>query len=372
MMRRVLPLLVAAAIVGAFVWTLFFLYKKSEARPIVFATVRLDRRDIIKKTVAPGALVPRREVTIKPRVSGVIEKLHVQPGQYVKEKALLAKIQIIPNVVSVNQAESNLRAAEISFATAKKELERFTKLRQLNLISETDFTQQELAFKLRQQELDAAENNLQLVRVGASKKGGKVSNLVHSTVEGMVLEVPVKEGASVIEANNFNEGTTIAAIADMNDMIFQGRVDESEVGGLKEGMPVSITVGALGDQRFEGALEYIAPKGVAKDGTIEFEVRARVMLKPGVFLRANYSANADIILSERRSALALNESVIVYDQGKSFVDVATGPDKFERRPVTLGLSDGIWVEVVGLPESTRIKEQEAPQRPAQANAAAAR
>jgi HlyD family secretion protein len=364
-MRRIIPLLIALGIVGAFVWTLFFLYKKSEPKPVVFTTVVAERRDVIKKTVAPGALVPREEVTIKPRVSGVVEKLHVQPGQYVKDKALLAKIQIIPNVVSVNQAETNLRSAEISFQSAQTEFERFSRLRKQGLVTETDFAQQELAFKLRKQELEAAENNLQLVRVGASKRSGNVSNLVHSTVEGMVLEVPVKEGASVIEANNFNEGTTIAAIADMNDMIFQGRVDESEVGTLKEGMQVAITVGALGDERFEAKLEYIAPKGVAKEGTIEFEVRAAVKLKPTVFLRANYSANADIILEQRSRVLAVNESVIIYENGKTFVEVASSPTQFERRPVTLGLSDGIWVEVQsGVSETTKIKQQEGTQRSA--------
>lgn len=368
MIRRLVPLLIALGILGAFVWTLFFLYKKSEPKPTVYTTVRAERRDVVKKTVAPGALVPRQEVTIKPRVSGVVEKLYVEPGEYVKERALLAKIQIIPNMVSVNQAETNLRSAEISFQSAKTEFDRFAKLRQQGLVSETDFAQQDLAFKLRKQELEAAENNLQLVRVGASKKSGQVSNLVHSTVEGMVLEIPVKEGASVIEANNFNEGTTIAAIANMNDMIFQGRVDESEVGGLKEGMPVAIRVGALGEDRFEGKLEYIAPKGVPKDGTIEFEVRAAVKLKPDIFLRANYSANADIILEQRTQVLALNESVIVYEGSRAFVEVATPSSEFERRPVTLGLSDGIWVEVRdGVDDKVKIKQQEGTQRSALAS-----
>jgi HlyD family secretion protein len=195
--------------------------------------------------------------------------------------------------------------------------------------------------------------------VGASKRAGKVSNLVHSTVSGMVLEVPVKEGGSVIEANNFNEGTTIAAIADMNDLIFQGRVDESEVGGLKAGMPVSISVGALGDNRFSGQLEYIAPKGVEKEGTIQFEVRAAVQLQPEISLRANYSANADIILDRRDAVLAINESAVVYEAGKAFVEVESAPQRFERRALSLGLSDGIWVEVKsGIDQNSRVKKQD--------------
>lgn len=364
MMRRIIPLIVALGILGAFGWTLFFLYQRSRPRPVVYATVGLERRTVVKKTVAPGALVPRHEVVIKPRVSGIVEELYVAPGQYVKEKALLAKIQIIPNVVNVNLAEANLRAAEITFGTATTELERFRKLREQGLIAETEFVQQELSFRLRKQELESAENNLQLVREGAAKGSGKVSNLVHSTVEGMVLEIPVKEGASVIEANNFNEGTTIAAIADMNDMIFQGRVDESEVGGLREGMPVSISVGALGEERFAGKLEYISPKGVAKEGTIEFEVRAAVKLKPQVFLRANYSANADIILEERRKVLAVNESAVLYLDGKAFLEIAEPAGAFTRRPVVLGLSDGIWVEVQGeFQEGARVKQQQGAPEP---------
>lgn len=359
MIRRLIPLAVSVVILAAFVWTLVFLYKKSEARPIVYETTRAEKRDIVKKTVAPGSIVPRREITIKPRVSGVIEKLYIEPGQHVKEKELLAKIQIIPNMVSVNQAESTQRSAQISLETAQKEFDRVSKLRDQGLIGQGDFAQQELSFKLRRQELDSAENNLQLVRVGASKRAGKVSNLVVSTVAGMVLEVPVKEGGSVIEANNFNEGTTIAAVADMNDLIFQGRVDESEVGGLQAGMPVSISIGALGENRFDGELEYIAPKGIEKEGTIQFEVRAAVRLKADISLRANYSANADIILARRDGVLAISESAVVYEGGKAYVEIETTPQKFERRALSLGLSDGIWVEVKsGLDPANRVKKQD--------------
>lgn len=357
--RRLLPIFVTLGILGIFAWTLFFLYKKSEARPVVYETTHAERRDIIKKTVAPGAIVPRREVAIKPRVSGVIEKLFVNPGDSVKEKALLARIRIIPNVVNLNQAEASVRSAQISLETARREFERLTKLKEQGLLNQGEFAQQELAFKLRQEELDSAENNLQLVRVGASKKSGNVSNLVYSTVTGMVLEVPVREGGSVIEANNFNEGTTIASVADMNDLIFQGRVDESDVGGIKQGMPVSIAVGALSDQRFDGVLEYIAPKGIEKEGTIQFEVRAAVKLKPEATLRANYSANADIILDRRDNALAVSESAVVYQGGKAYVEVETTPQHFERRAVTLGLSDGIWVEVKsGVDEKASLKKQD--------------
>ncbi|MBN2193371.1 MAG: efflux RND transporter periplasmic adaptor subunit [Polyangiaceae bacterium] len=359
MMRRLIPLLVIAAVLAAFGWTLVFLYRKSQARPIIYSTVQPETRDIVRKAVAPGALVPRREITIKPRVSGILEKLYVEPGQNVKRNALLGRIQIIPNVVNLNRAESDLRAAELRLETAEREMERVRKLREQNLVSEADFVAQELSFKLRKEEVEAAKNNLHLVREGASKSSGKVSNQVYSTVDGMVLEVPVKEGASVIEANNFNEGTTIAAIADMNDVIFQGRVDESEVGALRVGMAVSISVGALSDHRFDGTLEFIAPKGVAKEGTIEFEVRARVNLESDVVVRANYSANADIILERRDGVPAISESLVEYEGEKAFVEIEVAPQRFERRAISLGLSDGLWVEVKsGLDLGSRIKQQD--------------
>lgn len=357
MIRRIVPLLLALGVVGAFVLTLLFLYNKSQATPQHFETVSPVSMDIVKKTVAPGALVPRREVTIKPRVSGVLEKLYVVAGQKVKDRQMLAKIQIIPNVVALNNAESAIRSAQIGLDNAQTQMKRYQQLFDQKLMNETEFNQFKLAFELKRQELETAQSNRELIKEGASKRTGKVSNIVASTVDGMVLDVPVKEGSSVIEANNFNEGTTIASIADMGDMIFQGRVDESEVGKLTEGMPVSITVGALGEQRLEGKLEYIAPKGKEKEGTIEFEVKAAVTLKPDVTVRANYSANADIILDTRKGALAIEESLVTFEKGKTFVEVEIAPQQFARREVKLGISDGINVEVIsGLDAKTKIKK----------------
>ena len=359
MIRRAFPVLLSLSVFAAFIATLVFLYRKSEAQPIVYQTVLPVVTDIVKKTVAPGALVPRREVTIKPRVSGVIEKLLIQPGQILRQGALVAKVRIMPNMVQVDTAEAKVRSAEISFESARAEAERFRQLFAQSLISQTEFNQYQLAAQLRKAELDAAESNRDLLIQGTSKKSTRVSNVVISTVEGTVLEVPIKVGTSVIEANTFNEGTTIASVADMSDMIFQGRVDESEVGKIREGMPVTISVGALGSERFEGKLEYIAPKGVEKDGTIEFEVKAALILKDGVLIRANYSANADIILERRDHVLSISEGVVKFEKGKTFVDVETKPQHFERREVKLGLSDGIDVEVLsGLDATTRVKKPE--------------
>jgi len=357
MIRRIVPLLLALGVFAAFVGTLLFLYDKSQAKPAAFDTVKPVVMDIVKKTVAPGAIVPRREVAIKPRVSGVLEKLYVNPGDTVKAQQLLGKIQIIPNIVALNNAESAIRSAQIGLDNAQSQMQRYQQLFDQKLMNETEFNQFKLGFELKRQELETAQSNRELVKEGASKRTGKVSNVVIATASGTVLDVPVKEGSSVIEANNFNEGTTICSIADMTDMIFQGRVDESEVGKLSEGMPVSISVGALGEQRLEGKLEYIAPKGKEKEGTIEFEVKAAVGLKQGVLVRANYSANADIILDTRHQVMAIEESLVQFDKGKSYVEVETTPQTFTRREVKLGLSDGINVEVLsGLDAQSRVKK----------------
>jgi HlyD family secretion protein len=351
MMKRVVPLLIALVVLGGFGWTLWFLYQKSKKTPVIYETEKPFVTDVIKKTVAPGAIIPRKEIAIKPRVSGVIEKLYVDAGVYVKQNQLLAKIKIIPNMVTLNNAESSVQSAQIGFDSAQKERERFQKLLTEGVITQTEFNRVSLDFELKQQELDSARNNLQLIKVGASKGTGKISNEVFSTVEGMVIEVPVKEGASVIETNNFNEGTTIASVADMNDMIFRGYVDESEIGRIHENMPVDITIGALEGKRYKGKLEYIAPKGLDKEGTIQFEVRAALQLPDkqadGNFVRANYSANADIILDRKNKVLAIDESLVKFDDGKAFVEVEVGPQRFDRRFVQLGLSDGINVEVTG-------------------------
>ena len=355
-MRRLLPIFVSLLVLGAFGWTLYFLYQKSKEKPVKFETESVTTMAIIRKTVAAGAIVPRREVAIKPRVSGVLEKLYVEPGKLVKAGELVAKIKIIPNVVNVNTAEARVQSARISAENARGEFERLKALFAERLISQSDYNRAELELQLTAQELEAATDNLQLVKEGAIRGSGKVSNLVRATVSGMVIEVPVKEGASVTEANTFNEGSTIAAIADMGDLIFQGFVDESEVSKLKEGMPVSIAIGAIQDDRYEGKLEYISPKGVDREGTIEFEVRAAVTLKKGPFVRANYSANADIILERKQSALAIREALVSFDKKTAFVEVETAPQQFERREVTLGLSDGIHVEVTkGLPLDARLK-----------------
>ncbi|MCK5368287.1 MAG: HlyD family efflux transporter periplasmic adaptor subunit, partial [Cyclobacteriaceae bacterium] len=271
---------------------------------------------------------------------------------------IIAKIKIIPNVVMLNSAEMRLKTALINFKNAHIEMKRQQDLFKEDVISEQDYNQYLLEYELRKQEVEAAENNLELVKEGASKNTGTVSNVVRSTAEGMVIDVPVKEGSFVIESNTFNEGTTIATVANMKDMIFEGKVDESEVGKIKEGMKLDLLVGALQDEKISAELEYISPKGIEEDGAIQFEIKAAVNLNNELFLRAGYSANADIVLQVRDSVLAIKENDLLFENDKVYVEIETGEQLFRKQKIETGLSDGINIEILsGITADQKIKKQ---------------
>lgn len=392
----------------ATVGLVIYFYTQNAKDPVVYKTEHPVLTDIIKKTVATGSIKPRQEVQIKPQVSGVVDKLYVQAGDLVKKGDRLARIKLIPSELNVNSAQSNVELARLRLDEAKRELKRQQEINTKNLdvesarvtyenakrederqkglfeegvVSEQDYNrfkldleiqkaalenaeivavnslkQFETSVDIRQQELEAAINNLQLLREGVTRNSKQVANVVVSTVDGMVLDVPVEEGFSVIERNNFNEGTSIAVVADMNSLIFEGMVDESDVGKLKEGMPLELTVGAIQDMRFDAALEYISPKGVDENGTVKFEVRAAVKPSTEVFLRAGYSANADIILDRRKGVIAIKERDVLFEEDTTFVEIEVGDRQFEKKTVELGLSDGILVEVVnGLDTTAQVK-----------------
>ena len=358
MKTALIVIFVVLPLVGLAGGTVYYLYSKAEEVPLIYRTVGLQPASIVKKTVATGSIVPREEVAIKSQVSGVVESLHVQPGQKVRKNDLIARVRIIPNLVELNNAEARVRTARINLENLRREADRLKKLYDREVISEEEFLQSQDRATLAAEELETAETNLQLVREGASQKSGTQSNLIYSTVAGTVLEVPVKEGETVIEANSFNEGTSVATVADMSDLIFKGLVDESEVGKIREGMTLQIKVGAIDRVSFEGTLEYIAPKGFEQEGAVQFEVEASVQQKDSVVIRANYSANADIVLDRRDNVPALREAALQFEQRTPFVEVLVkeSPQEFERREVELGLSDGINVEILGgLQEGEQVK-----------------
>ena len=357
-MKKVVRIVVFSLIGIVFLGTLFYLWKKSEKTPEVFNIEKASVNNIIKKTVATGAVVPRREIDIKPRVSGIIEEIYVEAGKMVHRGDKIARVKIIPNVVNLNEAESRLNRAKINYNNAKAEYDRNKKLFDQKVISISEFQRFEVSFNSSNEELETADNNLQLIKQGSSKSMGNATNtIITATIDGMVLNVPVKVGNSVIESNTFNEGTTIASIADMKDMIFLGKVDESEVGKIKAGMALIVTIGAITTEKYDAVLEYISPKGVEQDGAIQFEIKAAMKLKPGSFIRAGYSANADIVLDRRDSVLSISESVIKFEKDSAYVELETKTSQvFKKTYIKTGLSDGINIEVLsGVDKTSKIK-----------------
>ncbi len=357
-MKRVFSFFLIALVVLIIGGSFMYLFKKSQAKPVTYQTESAEVTDIVKKTVATGSVVPRQSVDVKPKVTGVLTDLYYKdPGAKVKNGDALAKITIIPDAQVVNTAEASVRSAQISYDNAKRELDRNEELFKKGVVAEAELFTFRTQFALAKQQLDASGSNLQLVKEGATRSQGKTSSLiVTSTSEGTIIDVPVKVGYSVIQANSFNPGTTIATIANMDDMIFDGRVDEAEVAKIKEGMTLKIKVGAIEKDTFEGKLEYIAPQGKEQDGAIQFEVKAAIVQKPGVYIRAGYSANADIVLDEKKQVLAIREALLQYDGTKPYVEVETTPQTFVRHDVVLGLSDAIKVEVIsGVTKADKIK-----------------
>lgn len=357
-MKRLMSILVGVVLIGAFVGTLVYLYSKSEEPPETFETTTAAVRDVVEKTVATGSVVPRNEVEIKPQVSGIVQELFVEPGDAVRDGDPIARIRIIPNMLSLSTAESRLDKAEIALEKAEIDLERSRELRTEGVVSDAEFRDVELAWKNAREEVAAARDSLEVIRRGSRADASATSNTIaRATIDGMVLEVPLEQGDSVIETNTFNDGTTIATVADMGELVFEGTVDESEVGKLHPGMDLVLTIGAIADRTFDATLEHIAPKGIEEAGAIQFEIRAALAPHEGAFIRANYSANADIVLDRRDGVLAIEEALVRFeDDGDAWVEVESAPQRFERRDVELGLSDGIHVEVLaGLDRDDRIK-----------------
>jgi len=357
-MKKFIWYAVLGLIAVVFIGTAVFLYNKSQAKPVVYTSDAVFKTTIVKKTVAVGKVIPRREVEIKSQVSGVVEKLYVIAGQNVNKGDIIAKITLAPNMVMLNQAESQLETAKINLQNATDEFTRQKKLFNDKLISTSEYNKFLLNYDLQREAVTAAENNLLLMKSGATKKSDKVSNMIPATVTGMILDLPFKEGAFIVETSSYGSGTTIATLADMTDMIFEGMVDESEVGKIREGMELVLDVGALEGEPFTAILEYISPKGVTDQGTIKFQIRAAVKLSEKLFLRSNYSANADIVLEKKEGILAINEGNLLVEEKAQFVEIETGPQKFEKREVKTGISDGINIEILeGLKDGDKIKHR---------------
>lgn len=358
-MKRRVTIIILLLIVLTFGGSMYYLYQKNAEDPVVYETEEPSKQTIIKKTMATGSILPLEEVLIKPNISGVIEEVYVEGGDYVKSGDLLAKIKIVPNLTALNNARDAIDEAKIALDDQVRNYERQKNLFDKGVISKVDLERAQVSYDQARQGYGAANKRYDIVKTGTTKGYGNTANtLIRSTVSGMVLEVPVEVGNQVIESNNFNEGTTIAIVADVDKMIFEGKVDESEVGKIKEDLPLEITVGAIENKVFGAVLDYIAPKGNEENGAIQFEIKGTLKKQDSIFIRAGLSANASIILARADSVLSVKEALVQFDDDtkQPFVEIETGEQEFERKDIELGISDGIHVEVKsGINSGDKIK-----------------
>ena len=349
-MKRYFKYIMMALAAVVFIGTFVFLYIKSQPKPVEYNEFEPKQMDIRKTTVVTGKIEPRNEVNVKPQISGIITEILKEAGQKVEAGEVIAKVKVIPDMSSLSAAQARVRLAGINERQARTDFEREKALFDKGLVSADEYDKIAQALRQAREESAAAQDNLEVVRDGVSKTNASASStLIRSTVAGLILDIPVKVGNSVILANTFNDGTTIATVANMNDLIFRGNIDETEVGRLTTGMTMKITIGALQDLKFDARLEYISPKATDQNGANQFEIKAAVNLPTSSEqIRSGYSANAEIVLAEARGVLSVPESAIEFSGNDTFVYVVKGNGKektYERRKVTTGLSDGINIEI---------------------------
>ena len=354
--RIVLLSIVGLAVVGTFV----FLWKKAQPEVTEYEIVTPERGTVETKTVATGNVEPRYEILIKPQISGIISEVLKEAGQRVTEGEIIAKVKVIPEMGQLNSAESRVNVARISLDQVESTHRRDEQLFKQGILTAEEFDVSKANYRKAKEELANAQSALEIVRDGISRNSRSSSTTqIRSTITGMILNVPIKVGNSVIQSNSFNDGTTIASVANMNDMIFRGNVDETEIGKIREGMPIKLTVGALGTRTFDAVLEYVSPKGEEKNGAIQFEIKAAVSLPDTSFVRAGYSANAEIVLERAENVLTIPESTVEFHGDTAFVQVVKQEKPkqiFEKRQIKTGLSDGIKIEVKeGLTEKDKIR-----------------
>lgn len=354
MKKTVIFSVIGVALIAVLIW-----FAKMNNKSIdTFETETPFKATIVKKTVATGKVTPLEEVEIKPQISGIIDKIFLEEGDKVKKGDLIARIRVVPNEQALIGAKGRVSKAKLQVDNAKIVYDRNKKLFDNGVISRKDFEDIELMYNQAKQDLINAQNDYEIIKKGSAGASGTANTNIRATTTGMILEIPVEEGDQVIQSNNFNAGTTIASVADMTKMIFEGKVDEAEVSKIKTDTDLEISIGAIDDKKFPAKLNFIAPKGTEESGTVQFTIKANVTLDEDIFLRAGYSANAEIILDQKDSVMSISESVMQFDKKteKPFVEVKTGEQEFERRDIEIGLSDGVNVEIIsGVSSEDEIK-----------------
>ena len=345
-MKKVIKYIVAALIVVVLVGTFSFLYKNSKPEEIRYQELTASRMDIARTTVLTGKIVPRNEVNIKPQINGIIAEIYKEAGQMVQQGEVIARLTVIPDMNSLSAAQSRVRLSEINLKQAKTNFEREKALFDKNLISAEEYEKVEQQLSQAQEEYAASQESLEVIRDGVSSKNATSSStLIRSTITGLILDIPVKVGNSVIQANTLNDGTTVATVANMNDLIFEGQIDETEVGLLYEGMPLTITIGALRDYTFDADLEYISPKAIESNGANQFKVKAAVKVDAAHTVRSGYSANAQIELEKITDVLSVPESALEFIKDEPYVYKKVMNGIYTPVKVTTGISDGVNIEI---------------------------
>lgn len=350
-MKKFLKIAAGVLFAALLLSTFWFLWQKTRPVKVVYAIVQPKTDTIRQFVVATGKVEPRDEVLIKPQISGIVSEVRKEAGQAVRKGDIIATVKVIPEMGQLNSAESRVTVAEITLAQTRREHDRTEALYDKGVVSKEEFEQSRTALDKALEEMQNARDNLEIVQNGITSRYKELSNTqIRSTIDGMILDVPIKVGNSVIQANTFNDGTTIATVADMTNMLFQGKIDETDVGKLHDGMPVKLTIGAMQNVELDALLEYVAPKATEDNGVVMFEVKAAVQVPDDIFIRAGYSANANIMIQSREGILTLPESTIEFEGDKTYVHVLTGtedadPQAFEKREVQIGLSDGINIEI---------------------------
>ena len=362
-MKKYSKLIIAAIIALIFIGTFVFLWQKSQPKEIVYNEFTPQLDSLQKTTIITGKIEPRNEVNVKPQISGIISELYKEPGDYVNAGDIIAKVKVIPDMSQLSSAEMRVRLAEINLKQAETDFQREENLYNQKLVSADEYDKSKQQLNQAKHEKMAAQDALEVVRDGVSKSNAKASStLIRSTISGVILDIPVKVGNSVILSNTFNDGTTIATVANMNDLIFRGNIDETEVGQLVASMPMKITIGALQDLKFDASLEYISPKAVESNGANQFEIKAAVKLSEGGKIRSGYSANAEIVLAKADNVLTIPESAIEFSGDSTFVYIIKGEGNaktYERTNVETGLSDGVNIEIKkGLTNKDKVRGPE--------------
>ena len=339
-------------------WAAAFFIKSNSKSSVIYETLSAAPQTIETKTVATGKVVPEVEVEIKPQISGIIDRIYLKEGEKVKAGDLIAKVKVVPNEQAMNQASMRVKSSEVAFANAQIEFSRNKQLFEKQVISSQEFNTQQLRFDQARLDLENARSDYEIIKLGSAGGSATSNTNIRATVSGTILEIPVKEGDQVILSNNFNAGTTIATIADLTMMIFEGKVDEGEVNKLSIGMPLSISLGAMEKTTLDATLRFVSPKGIEEQGAVQFKIEGDVVIKEDVLVRAGYSANATLVTERKVDVLSLPEAVLQFDRktDKPYVEVLVGDQKFERRDIEKGISDGINVEIIsGVTAEDKVK-----------------